>query len=421
MEKSSKMPKNSQEPLVSVNLVVYNGEKYIRQCLGSVLTQTCRNFELNILDNNSSDNTVALIETFLSERGFLKKDFLSQNFLNHDSPNPSTKNDLIFFPPNPIDISIYQYGGEMGEGGGLVKLIKLGKNLGTWPGQEELLKYSRGKYIVALSVDVILDENFVAEAVKVFEQDEKIGAVQGKIYKLNLSQLETRNWKLETNIIDTCGFQIFRSRRIVNIGHGEIDRGQYDKEIFSSAEAGKDIARTYFNQIFAVEGAVPVLRRKALEDCRLKSQDDEIIDPDFFWYGDDLDIGWRMRLFGWKEVLAPKVIAWHDRQTTKSLASGSWREFIKIRKKIPMFKRRLDWRNTTLAIIKNDFTVNFLRDLPSIFWRQLRLWLYFLLFEPTMILEIFNIAKLLPKMLKRRSEIMRRTKVSAREIRKWFG
>ena len=415
MSNISKSHQESQEPLVSVNLVVYNGGKYIRQCLDSVLAQTYRNFELNILDNNSSDNTVALIETFLSERGFLKKDFLSQNFLNQNSLNH------FFSSPRPIDISIYQYGGGIGEEKSLVKLIKLGRNLGTWPGQEELLKYSRGKYIVALSVDVILDENFVAEAVKVFEQDEKIGAVQGKIYKLNLSQLETRNWKLEANTIDTCGFRIFRSRRVINIGHGEIDHGQYDKEIFSSAEAGKDIARTYFSQIFAVEGAVPVLRRQALEDCRLESQDDKIIDPDFFWYGDDLDIGWRMRLFGWKEVLAPKVIAWHDRQTTKSLASGSWREFIKIRKKIPMFKRRLDWRNTTLAIIKNDFAVNFLRHLPSIFWRQLRLWFYFILFEPRMILEIFNIAKLLPKMLKRRSEIMKRAKVSAGEIRKWFG
>jgi len=409
MNENNKILENSQGPLVSVNLVVYNGEKYIRQCLDSVLRQTYRDFELNILDNNSSDNTVALIEAFLDERGFLKKDFLSQNFLNQDSLNPSTKNDLVFSPPQSIDISIYQYGVKKGEGN-LVKLVKRGKNLGTWPGQEELLKYSHGKYIVALSVDVILDENFVAEAVKVFEQDEKIGAVQGKIYKLNLSQLETKNWKLEANTIDTCGFRIFRSRRIVNIGHGEIDQGQYDKE-----------DSCFFNQIFAVEGAVPVLRRKTLEDCRLKSQDDKIIDPDFFWYGDDLDIGWRMRLFGWKEVLAPEVIAWHDRQTTKSLAGGSWREFIKIRKRIPMFKRRLDWRNTTLAIIKNDFAVNFLRDLPFIFWRQLRLWLYFILFEPSMILEIFNIAKLLPKMLKRRSEIMKRAKVSAGEIRKWFG
>ena len=115
MNENNKILENSQGPLVSVNLVVYNGEKYIRQCLDSVLRQTYRDFELNILDNNSSDNTVALIEAFLDERGFLKKDFLSQNFLNQDSLNPSTKNDLVFSPPQSIDISIYQYGVKKGE------------------------------------------------------------------------------------------------------------------------------------------------------------------------------------------------------------------------------------------------------------------------------------------------------------------
>ncbi|MDP2934017.1 MAG: glycosyltransferase family 2 protein, partial [bacterium] len=271
------------------------------------------------------------------------------------------------------------------------------KNLGTWPGQEELLKHSHGEYVVALSVDVVLDSHFVEEAIKVFEKDNEIGAVQPKIYKY-----EAGNQNSKT--IDTCGFRAFRSRRIVNIGHGDEDKGQFGREA----------------EIFAVEGAVPVFKKQALEDCRLKSQGNKITDPDFFWYGDDLDLAWRMRLLGWKQVFVPTAIAYHDRQTTKALAGGSWREFIKIRKTVPIFKRRLDWRNTALAIIKNDFAVNSLRDLPFIFWRQLRLWVYFLLFEPFMFLEIFRVAKMLPKMLKRRSEIMRRAMVSAKEMRKWF-
>ena len=345
---------NSRYPLVSVNLVVYSGEKYIRQCLDSVLRQTYKNIEVNILDNHSSDSTKEII----------KKEFPEFNLVEGEN------------------------------------------NLGTWPGQEELLKHSRGKYIVALSVDVTLDPHFIEEAIKVFEKDPKIGAIQPKVYKYELSQLQTTNYKLPASVIDTCGFQIFRSRRIVNIGHGETQLPTTNYQLPT--------------EVFAVEGAVPVLRREALEDCRLRSQDGKIIDPDFFWYGDDLDLAWRMRLFGWKQVFAAAAIAYHDRQTTKALAGGGWREFIKIRKTVPMFKRRLDWRNTTLAIIKNDFAVNFLRDLPFILWRQLRLWGYFLLFEPVMFLEIFRVAKLLPKMLKRRGEIMRKTRVSAKEVRKWF-
>lgn len=344
MENNNRNPQNNQ-PLVSVNLVVYNGVKYIHRCLDSVKTQNYGNFEVNILDNNSSDSTKEIV----------RKEFPAFN------------------------------------------LIEGRKNLGTWPGQEELLKYNRGEYIVALSVDVALDAHFIEEAIKVFEKDDKIGTIQPKIYKYEAGRQDSKT-------IDTCGFGAFRSRRIVNIGHGDEDVGQFGQE----------------TEIFAVEGAVPVFRKQALEDCRLKSQGNKIVDPDFFWYGDDLDLAWRMRLFGWKEVFAPKAIAWHDRQTTKALAGGSWWEFVKIRKTVPMFKRRLDWRNTTLAIIKNDFAVNALRDLPFIFWRQLRLWGYFILFEPAMFLEKFRVAKLLPKMLKRRGEIMRKAKISAKEMRKWF-
>jgi GT2 family glycosyltransferase len=332
--------------------------------LNSVFAQTYANIEVNVFDNCSTDSIAKII---------------SSEF---------------------YDSMIYQRNLAKG-----LKLIKSEKNLGMWPGQEELLKYSHGEYIVALSVDVILDQRFVEEAVRIFEKDPRVGAIQGKIYKFELPFLQTTNYKLQTNIIDTCGFQIFRSRRIVNIGHGEPAFAN------SYSEA---------KEIFAAEGAVPVFRRQTLEDCRLKSQGDKIVDPDFFWYGDDLDLAWRMRLLGWKQVFVPTAIAYHDRQTTKVLAGGSWREFMKIRKAIPMFKRRLDWRNTTLAIIKNDFAANFLRDLPFIFWRQLRLWGYFLLFETSVVLEIFGVAKMLPRMLKRRSEIMRKARISAREMRKWF-
>ena len=50
--------------LVTINLVVLNGEKYIRHCLDAVLAQTYprENMEINILDNNSTDGSVEIIE-----------------------------------------------------------------------------------------------------------------------------------------------------------------------------------------------------------------------------------------------------------------------------------------------------------------------------------------------------------------------
>ena len=33
----------------------------------------------------------------------------------------------------------------------------------------------------------------------------------------------------------------------------------------------------------------------------VKLSSGKIIDDYYFWYGDDLDLAWRMRLLGWKE------------------------------------------------------------------------------------------------------------------------
>lgn len=340
---------NSQ---VTINLVVMNGEKYIRHCLSGIMAQTYgRNFiEFNILDNGSVDRTIEIIqESELNSKGFLK-----------------------------------------------FNLIESKSNLGMWPGQEELLKHSSGKYILAMAVDVILDNDFIKNAVGVIEKDEKIGGLEAKIYKYDLFGGEIKN----TNILDTCGFKIFRSRRLINIGHGEEDRGQYDG----------------LGEIFGVEGACPFFRRDALEDCRVEG---EIFDRDYFWYGDDFDIAWRMNLFGWKQVFEPSVIARHDRQTTKKLHKG-FSDFRAIRRTIPLRKRQLEWKNIRFTILKNDYIINILKDLPCILKREVSMFVYLLIFEPRVLAEISSFFRLTPRMLKKRSVIMKRAVRSPKDINKFF-
>ena len=43
--------------LVSIVLPVYNGEKYLRESIDSILSQTYSNWELLIMDDCSSDST----------------------------------------------------------------------------------------------------------------------------------------------------------------------------------------------------------------------------------------------------------------------------------------------------------------------------------------------------------------------------
>jgi glycosyltransferase involved in cell wall biosynthesis len=51
-------------PLVAVLTPVYNGERYLAECIDSVLRQTYQNWQQVIVDNQSRDGTVAIAEAY---------------------------------------------------------------------------------------------------------------------------------------------------------------------------------------------------------------------------------------------------------------------------------------------------------------------------------------------------------------------
>ena len=55
-------------PQISVVLPVYNEEKYIEECIWSILNQTYNNFELIIVDDASTDRSLEIINTFNDPR-----------------------------------------------------------------------------------------------------------------------------------------------------------------------------------------------------------------------------------------------------------------------------------------------------------------------------------------------------------------
>lgn len=60
--------------LVSIIIPVYNGEKTLRQCLNSVLNQSYNDYEVIVVDNNSTDKTKEIIQEFQEkEKGKNKK------------------------------------------------------------------------------------------------------------------------------------------------------------------------------------------------------------------------------------------------------------------------------------------------------------------------------------------------------------
>jgi glycosyltransferase involved in cell wall biosynthesis len=52
------------QPLVSIVTPVYNGEKYIQECIESVLAQTYQNWEYIIVNNCSTDRTLEIVTSY---------------------------------------------------------------------------------------------------------------------------------------------------------------------------------------------------------------------------------------------------------------------------------------------------------------------------------------------------------------------
>ncbi len=52
---------------IAILMATYNGEKYICQQIDSILSQTCKDWELYIHDDGSTDNTIAVVESYVEK------------------------------------------------------------------------------------------------------------------------------------------------------------------------------------------------------------------------------------------------------------------------------------------------------------------------------------------------------------------
>ena len=59
----SELPR-MDKPLISVILPVYNAERYIVDCINSILSQSFKNFEIVIIDDGSNDSSKEIIKNY---------------------------------------------------------------------------------------------------------------------------------------------------------------------------------------------------------------------------------------------------------------------------------------------------------------------------------------------------------------------
>lgn len=55
---------NNDEDLISIIVPVYNVEKYLEQCLESLLNQTYKNIEIIVVNDGSTDQSLDILKKY---------------------------------------------------------------------------------------------------------------------------------------------------------------------------------------------------------------------------------------------------------------------------------------------------------------------------------------------------------------------
>jgi len=276
-----------------------------------------------------------------------------------------------------------------------LRAIRNGNNLGYAAAGNQGIKMAEGEYVMILNPDILFEAGYMEACLKKMQEDRKVGVIGGKVYKYDFEK------DRKTKYIDTVGIFSHRNRRFIDDGQGLLDQGQFDQD----------------REIFGVSGACPIYRKKSLEDVKIG---DEYLDEDFFMYKEDVDISWRLRLYGWKCYYLSGAIAYHGRGTGV-LKRFSHLEVARNRSKLSKFQKYYSYKNQRLMQVKNEFFSGFVRDLFPIVWKEVLVTGYIVFREPHLIKAWLHLIKQLPAALKKRQSIMKNAKVNAKEMQRWLS
>tara|TARA_B100001765_G_scaffold213022_1_gene178111 strand:+ start:270 stop:1292 length:1023 start_codon:yes stop_codon:yes gene_type:complete len=256
-----KINQNMSLPKVSIIIVNHNGKTLLEKCLESLFKVNYENFEVILVDNNSTDDTV---------------EFVTKN-------HPS------------------------------IILLKLNSNKGFAEPNNIGSKIATGKYLLFLNNDTIVTPSFISEMVSVIENDNKIAICQSLLLKPDESVDSSGDF------IDHLGVVYNSTKKTDNI-----------------------------REISSARGASMLIHKKIFDIL-------EGFDEKFYVSFEDVDLGWRAWMIGYKVVLTPKSIVYHvGGQTIKSkkpeIAFHGFKNQLSM--KITNFEPPLAIRNTLLFFIQ---------------------------------------------------------------------
>ncbi len=304
--------------------------------------------------------------------------------------SPYINKELIFIDNASRDNSVALVEREFPE----FKIIANKKNSGYAGGANQAVQLSRGDFVLIVNPDVVFEPDYLDVLIADLNRDSKIGAIIGKLRVYDFAKNN------KTHVIDSAGLLMYRNRRCVDRGQGEEDSGQFDAPEY----------------VFGVTGACPLYRRSTLEDCMVAG---EYFDSDFFMYKEDVDLAWRMNLFGWKAFYQPAAIAYHGRGTG-AVRRSDLKEVVKNRGGLSKFQRYYSYKNERLMRVKNERFVVLARDFFPIFWKEILMFGWMVLREPFLFKAVAEFFKQLPRAIKKRDEVKKKAKVNTKQISAWF-
>lgn len=192
-----------------------------------------------------------------------------------------------------------------------VKLIELPENQGFTGACNAGMAVAGGEYVALLNNDTEVDAGWAQAVVDAFERHPQVGMVASKMLLFD-----------RRDHIHTAGDGFTTDGRPFNRGVWERDTGQYDEEAF----------------VFSACGGSSVYRRALLDEVGL-------LDDDFFFLMEDVDLAWRAQLAGWRALYTPHAIVYHHLSATGGGKTASF----------------YDGRNSIYLLVK---------DVPTEIWRK---------------------------------------------------
>lgn len=352
---------------ISIHLVTFNGERYIPLCLKALQEQSEQNFSVLIIDNHSRDQTASAIE----------------NYLYRDEFKHLSK---------------------------VTRFIKNAKNLGFAGAHNQAIQWTKSEYVFMVNQDIYLHPDYLKHIVTFLDTHTDAGSATGALFQWDVKHSDGLTIPTKIDKIDSLGLKIHRNHRVTE---------------YTTGPTGEEP-----EAIFGVSGALPIYRRSALEHTKIplfyKSSKlytkettpklYEYFDNDFFAYKEDIDLAYRLQLFGYTSYLIPKAIAWHDR------TAASRDSIIKNRRNKSSFINYHSYKNHLNFLVKNVPAPLIRSNFHKIFLYETGKFLYICLREFKTLTALNDFFATLPKMLKKRRYIHERIGKDAwKRIYSWLS